>query len=100
MSNRFQSLALVVLGVPVLAFGLAATTAHADTIYVCWDGSGDCETIQARIDGPSYADGLVVREGTHIAKGRQETRYLITNDPATRTYVPPRGGCDPSGLIS
>ncbi len=63
MSNRIQSLALVVLGVPVLLLALPA--ANADTIYVCWDGSGDYLAIQEGIDAGQDGDDVVVCQGTY-----------------------------------
>ncbi len=65
MSNRIQSLALVILGVPVLALALVTATANADTIHVCWDGSGDYLTIQEGIDAASDGDEVVVCDGTY-----------------------------------
>ena len=43
MINRVHSVKPVGSGtsVAVLLLGLTAATVHADTIYVCWDGSGD-----------------------------------------------------------
>ena len=64
MSNRIQTLALVVLGVPVLLLALSAT-ANADTIHVCWDGSGDYLSIQEGIDAASDGDEVVVCDGTY-----------------------------------
>ena len=48
-----------------LAFGLAAATAQADTIYVSWDGSGDYLTIQEGIDAAEDGDEVVVCDGTY-----------------------------------
>jgi parallel beta-helix repeat protein len=47
------------------AVGLAAVTAHADTIYVCWDGSGDYLTIQEGIDAALDGDEVVICDGTY-----------------------------------
>jgi len=44
---------------------LAVTVAQADTITVCWDGSGDYETIQPGIDAAQDGDEVVVCDGTY-----------------------------------
>ncbi len=75
MSNRIQSLALVVLGVPVMALALAAATANADTIYVCWDGSGDYLTIQEGIDAAQDGDEVVVCDGTYTGEGNKDLDF-------------------------
>ncbi len=75
MSNRIQSLAFVILGVPVLAFGLAAVTANADTIYVCWDGSGDYVTIQEGIDAAVDGDEVVICDGTYTGEGNKNLDF-------------------------
>jgi len=75
MSNRIQSLALVILAAPVMALALAAATVSADTIYVCWDGSGDYLTIQEGIDAAVDGDEVVVCDGTYTSDGNQDLDF-------------------------
>ena len=60
----------------ILAVGLfvvlAAAGVNADTITVCWDGSGDYTTIQAGIDAASDGDEVVVCAGTYTGEGNCE----------------------------
>ena len=67
MSARNQGFRLVSLTVAVLVFGLTVATANADTIFVCWDDSGDYLTIQAGIDAASDGHEVVVCDGVYIA---------------------------------
>jgi hypothetical protein len=48
------------------------TAAQADTIYVCWDGSGDYLTIQEGIDAASDDDEVVVCDGTYAGPGNRD----------------------------
>jgi predicted outer membrane repeat protein len=75
MSNRIESLALVVLGVPVMAIALPTATASADTICVCWDGSGDYLTIQEGIDAAQDGDEVVVCDGTYTGSGNKDLDF-------------------------
>jgi predicted outer membrane repeat protein len=68
MSDRFRSVAVVVLG-------LSAATADADTIYVCWDGSGDYLTIQAGIDAALDGDEVIVCDGTYTGDGNRDLDF-------------------------
>ncbi len=61
MSEWIGRLRLLLLGAPLTVLALAATV-NADTIYVCWDGSGDYLTIQEGIDAASDADGAGLGE--------------------------------------
>ena len=58
----------------LLVLGLAATTS-ADTIYVCWDGSGDYLTIQAGIDAASDGDEVVVCDGVYTGAGNKNLDF-------------------------
>ena len=55
--------------------------ANADTIYVCWDGSGDYLTIQEGIDAASTGDQVIVCDGTYTGAGNRDLDFggkLIT----------------------
>ncbi|HUU94895.1 MAG TPA: hypothetical protein VM487_04080 [Phycisphaerae bacterium] len=69
MFDRFRSVAVVVLG-------LWAASANADTIYVCWDGSGDYLTIQAGIDAAQDGDTVLVADGTYQGVGNYDLDFL------------------------
>jgi len=64
---------LAVLSACVLVLGLAPA-ADADTIYVCWDGSGDYLTIQEGIDAAQDGDEVVVCDGTYIGSSNRDLR--------------------------
>jgi len=68
-----RRLRLALLAVPVL--GLPAATANADTIYVCWDGSGDYLTIQEGIDAAVNGDEVVVCDGTYTGPGNRDLDF-------------------------
>ena len=52
-----------------------AAAANADTIYVCWDGSGDYLTIQEGIDAASNGDEVVVCDGTYTGDGTRNLDF-------------------------
>jgi len=74
MSARRQGLRLVSFTMVLLVLGLAATTS-ADTIYVCWDGSGDYLTIQEGIDAAVDGDEVVVCDGTYTGDGNRDLDF-------------------------
>ncbi len=74
MSERIGRLRLLLLGAPITVLALAVT-AHADTIYVCWDGSGDYLTIQEGIDAAQDGDEVVVCDGTYTGPGNRDLDF-------------------------
>jgi hypothetical protein len=62
-------------GIPLLMIALAAGAANADTIYVCWDGSGDYVTIQEGIDAAQDGDEVVVCDGTYTGEGNRDLDF-------------------------
>jgi hypothetical protein len=69
MSKPSQNATLLTLATVILLLGLTAAAGNADTIYVCWDGSGDYLTIQAGIDAAEDGDEVVVCDGTYTGSG-------------------------------
>ncbi|HUU94136.1 MAG TPA: right-handed parallel beta-helix repeat-containing protein, partial [Phycisphaerae bacterium] len=47
----------------------------ADTIYVCWDGSGDYLTIQEGINAAFDGDEVVVCDGTYTGPGNRDLDF-------------------------
>ena len=66
---------LVLLAGPFVALGLGPATVNADTITVCWDGSGDYLTIQEGIDAASDGDEVVVCDGTYTGPGNKNLDF-------------------------
>jgi len=59
----------------IVLLGSAAGIANADTIYVCWDGSGDYLTVQEGIDAARDGDEVVVCDGTYTGPGNKNLDY-------------------------
>jgi len=59
-------------GILGLALFLPSAAIRADTIYVCWDGSGDYLTIQEGIDAAVDGDEVVVCDGTYTGDGNRD----------------------------
>jgi hypothetical protein len=57
----------------VLTIGVVS--AYGDTIYVCWDGSGDYLTIQEGIDATQDGDEVVVCDGTYTGAGNRDLDF-------------------------
>ena len=57
----------------VLTIGVVG--AYADTIFVCWDGSGDYLTIQEGIDAASDGDEVVVCDGVYTGPGNKNLDF-------------------------
>ncbi len=75
MFTHIQTRRPVLLAAAFVALGLMAATANADTIYVCWDGSGDYLTIQEGIDAASDGDEVVVCDGTYTGPGNKDLDF-------------------------
>ncbi len=58
----------------IVGTGLA-TAANADTIYVCWDGSGDYLTIQEGINAASNGEEVIVCDGTYTGAGNKDLDF-------------------------
>lgn len=69
------------LGVAVALAVTCFTTLHvrADTIYVCWDGTGDYLTIQAGVNAASDGDEIVVCNGTYTGSGNRDVTITDKN---------------------
>ncbi|HUU94894.1 MAG TPA: right-handed parallel beta-helix repeat-containing protein [Phycisphaerae bacterium] len=81
MLKRIQTLTRAALTVPVVLVAVTAATADGDTIYVCWDGSGDYLTIQEGIDAAQDGDDVVVCDGIYTGPGNKNLDFggkLIT----------------------
>jgi len=84
-------------------------TVQADTIYVCWDGSGDYVTIQEGIDAALDGDEVVVCDGVYTGPGNKDLDFhgkaitvRSTNGPANcvidcQGHPGSRGFCFESG---
>jgi hypothetical protein len=68
MPGRTQGLRLVPVTMTVPVPGLAVATTTAETIYVCWDGSGDYLTIQEGIDAAVDGDEVIVCDGSYTGE--------------------------------
>jgi len=75
MCVSVRTLTLVLLAGPIVLLGLAAEVADADTIYVCWDGSGDYLTIQEGIDAAADGDEVVVCDGVYTGPGNKNLDF-------------------------
>jgi hypothetical protein len=81
MSKPIHSLTVALWGVPLVGLALAPAAGRADTIYVCWDGSGDYVTVQEGIDAAQGGDQVVVCDGTYTGSGNKDLDFggkLIT----------------------
>jgi parallel beta-helix repeat protein len=72
MFGQHHGIKRVLATLSSLLLGLGPAAALADTIYVCWDGSGDYLTIQAGINAASDGDEVVVCNGTYTGSGNRE----------------------------
>ena len=70
-----RTLMVVMLAGSTVLLGLAVGVAKADTIYVCWDGSGDYLTIQEGIDVAVDGDEVVVCDGTYTGAGNRDLDF-------------------------
>jgi len=59
----------------LVAAGLMVATTNADTIRVCWDGSGDYLTIQEGIDAAVDGDEVVVCDGVYNDRYDRSLRF-------------------------
>ena len=75
MRAHIPIVTLVLLLTPVVVPGLTAATANGDTIYVCWDGTGDYVTIQEGIDAAVDGDEVVVCDGTYTGEGNRDLDF-------------------------
>ncbi len=74
MCIRFPISKFVPAAALSLVLGLPAVVS-ADTITVCWDGSGDYLTIQAGIDAASDGDEVVVCDGVYTGPGNKNLDF-------------------------
>ena len=75
MSMHIRSLRFVALAAPVVMLVLTGVAADGDTIYVCWDGSGDYVTIQEGINAATDGDEVVVCDGTYTGPGNKNLDF-------------------------
>ncbi|GAG52444.1 unnamed protein product, partial [marine sediment metagenome] len=68
-----QTATFPLLAAPLLA--LASAAAEADTIYVCWHGSGQYLTIQEGIDAAKPGDEVVVCDGVYTGPGNKNLDF-------------------------
>ena len=69
-----QRILFTLLALPLLVLGFGPAV-RADTIYVCWDGSGDYLTIQEGIDAAADGDEVVVCDGTYTGPGNKDLDF-------------------------
>jgi hypothetical protein len=75
MKGHLSNTLWTLLATLALSPGPTATTANADTIYVCWDSSGDYLTIQEGIDAAQDGDQVVVCDGTYTGSGNKDLDF-------------------------
>jgi parallel beta-helix repeat protein len=71
MSRSFSAHKLLAL----LVGAFLASSASAETITVCWDGSGDYLTIQEGIDAALDGDEVVVCDGMYTGDGNRDLDF-------------------------
>ena len=77
MQFFYKILTIVIIG---LFVELTIRSVNADTITVCWDGSGDYLTIQEGIDAAVDGDEVVVCPGTYTGDGNRDLYYFWLNN--------------------
>jgi hypothetical protein len=78
--RRNHPLVRIVLTTGTLVAGIglfmtATPRVAADTITVCWDGSGDYLTIQEGIDAAQDGDEVVVCDGVYTGEGNKNLDF-------------------------
>lgn len=63
------------ISLAILVTVLATVRAKAETITVCWDGSGDFTTIQEGINGAIDGDDVVLCTGTYTGDGNRDLDF-------------------------